>query len=143
MPSGLGEKVMRFLQAVLLCIFLGGCYASTQEVRAKLGDDYVGKNVDTLVLQFGPPTSQFKMSTGETSYLWQLSAVTNVDVTRDRYGSSGTANTKFCKLNVIAPPTGIVTKLATEDGSVGRTEAIGNFDIHGSVCAHYMGIRKG
>jgi hypothetical protein len=83
------------------------------------------------------------MSTGETSYLWQLSSHTNVDVSRDRFGSSGTATTKFCKLNVIASPAGVVTKLATEDGSVGRTEAIGNFDIYGSVCAHYMGIRKG
>jgi hypothetical protein len=73
----------------------------------------------------------------------RMSSHTNVDVTRDRFGSSGTASTKFCKLNVIASTNGMVTKLATEDGSVGRTEAIGNFDIHGSVCAHYMGIRKG
>jgi hypothetical protein len=143
MSPWLGEKVMRFLQEVVLCIFLGGCYASSQEVRAKLGDDYIGKSVDALVLQFGPPASQFKMSTGETSYLWQLSSHTNVDVTRDRFGSSGTASIKFCKINVIASPNGMVTKLTTEDGSVGRTEAIGNFDIHGSVCAHYMGIRKG
>jgi hypothetical protein len=133
---------MRFLYVCALCLFLGGCYASSQEVRAKLGDEYIGKSVDALVLQFGPPASQFKMSTGETSYLWQLSSHTNVDVTRDRFGSSGTAGTKFCKLNVIASPAGMVTKLATEDGSVGRTEAIGNFDIYGSVCAHYMGIRK-
>ncbi len=133
---------MRILYAVALCLFLGGCYASSQEVRAKLGDDYSGKSVDSLVLQFGPPASSFKMSTGETSYLWQLSSHTNVDATRDRYGISGTATTKFCKLNVIASPNGMVTKLSTEDGSTGRTEAIGNFDIHGSVCAHYMGIRK-
>lgn len=133
---------MRFLLVCAFCVFLGGCFASSQEVREKLGDEYVGKSVDALVLKFGPPASQFKMSTGETSYLWQLSSHTNVDATRDRYGISGTATTKFCKLNVIASPNGMVTKLATEDGSTGRTEAIGNFDIHGSVCAHYMGIRK-
>ena len=133
---------MRVLYVGALCMFLGGCYASTQEVRAKLGDEYIGKSVDALVLQFGPPASQFKMSTGETSYLWQLSSNTNVELTRDRFGSSGTATTKFCKLNVIASATGMVTKLATEDGSMGRTEAIGNFDVYGSVCAHYMGIRK-
>jgi len=133
---------VRFLLVCAFCVFLGGCFASSQEVREKLGDEYVGKSVDALVLKFGPPASQFKMSTGETSYLWQLSSHTNVDATRDRYGISGTATTKFCKLNVIASPNGMVTKLATEDGSTGRTEAIGNFDIHGSVCAHYMGIRK-
>lgn len=134
---------MRILGVLAICIALGGCYASSQEVRAKLGEEYVGKSVDALVLQFGPPASQFRLSTGETSYLWQLSSHTNVDATRDRYGISGTATTKFCKLNVIASPNGMVTKLATEDGSTGRTEAIGSFDIHGSVCAHYMGIRKG
>jgi hypothetical protein len=135
-------STMRGLYVGALCLFLGGCYASSQEVRAKLGDEYVGKSVDSLVIQFGPPTSQFKMSTGETSYLWQLSSNTNIDLTRDKYGSSGTATTKFCKLSVIASPNGMVTKLATEDGSVGRTEAIGNFDVYGSVCAHYMGINK-
>ena len=133
---------MRGLYVGTLCVFLGGCYASSQEVRARLGDEYVGKSVDALVLQFGPPASQFKMSTGETSYLWQLSSNTNIDLTRDQYGSSGTATTKFCKLSVIASPNGMVTKLATEDGSMGRTEAIGTFDVYGSVCAHYMGISK-
>src|SRR3954469_20828122 len=126
---------MRVLYVGALCLFVGGCYASTQEVRAKLGDEYIGKSVDALVLRFGPPASQFKMSTGETSYLWQLSSHTNIDATRDRSGISGTATTKSCKLNVIASPNGMVTKLATEDGSTGRTEAIGTFDIHGSVCA--------
>ena len=89
---------MRFLLVCAFCVFLGGCFASSQEVREKLGDEYVGKSVDALVLKFGPPASQFKMSTGETSYLWQLSSHTNVDATRDRYGISGTATTKFCKL---------------------------------------------
>ena len=133
---------MRFLYVGALCLFVGGCYASTQEVRARLGDEYIGKSVDALVLRFGPPASQFKMSNEETSYLWQLSSNTNVDLSRDRYGISGTATTKFCKLNVIASPNGMVTRIATEDGSMGRTEAIGNFDMYGSVCAHYMGIGK-
>ena len=133
---------MRFLYVCALCLFLGGCYATSQEVRAKLGDEYIGKSVDTMVLQFGPPTSQFKMSTGETSYLWQLSSFTNIDLERDRYGSSGSATTKFCKISVIASPAGMVTKLTTEDSSRGRTEAIGNMDIYGSVCANHLGIRK-
>ena len=133
---------MRCLYVCAFCLFLGGCYASSQEVRAKLGDEYVGKSVDTLVLQFGPPSSQFKMSTGEISYLWQLSSHTNVDATRDRYGISGTATTKFCKLNVIASPAGLVTKLTTEDSSTGRVDAIGSIDFHGSVCAHHLGIRR-
>ena len=133
---------MRRLYAVAVCLLLGGCYASTQEVRQQLGDQYIGKNVDTFVLQWGPPASSFKMSTGETSYLWQIGSHTNVDVTRDRYGASGTAATTFCKINVIASPAGIVTRLTTEDGSVGRTQAIGNIDFYGSVCANQLGISK-
>lgn len=133
---------MRILGVTALCLALGGCYATSQEVRAKLGDEYIGKSVDALVVQFGPPTSQFKMSTGETSYLWQLSSVTNISVDRDRFGSSGSATTKFCKINVIASPAGTVTKLTTEDSSAGRREAIGNIDFYGSVCANHLGIRR-
>lgn len=133
---------MRFLYVCALCLLLGGCYATSQEVRAQLGDEYIGKSVDTLVLKFGPPTSQFKMSTGETSYVWQLSSVTNIDLDRDRYGSSGSATTKFCKLNVMASPANIVTKLTTEDSSAGRREAIGNIDFYGSVCANHLGLRR-
>ena len=133
---------MRILGITALCVALGGCYATSQEVRAKLGDEYIGKSVDALVVQFGPPTSQFKMSTGETSYVWQLSSVTNINIDRDRYGSSGSALTKFCKINVIASPAGMVTKLTTEDSSAGRREAIGNIDFYGSVCANHLGIRR-
>ena len=77
------EVEVRILGVVALCVALGGCYATSQEVRAKLGDEYIGKSVDALVVQFGPPTSQFRMSTGETSFVWQLSSVTNINVNRD------------------------------------------------------------
>ncbi len=133
---------MRILGILAICIALGGCYATSQEVRAKLGDEYIGKSVDALVVKFGPPAAQFKMSSGETSYLWQLSSVTNIEVDRDRFGSSGSATTKFCKINVIASPAGVVTKLNTEDSSAGRREAIGNIDFYGSVCANHLGIRR-
>lgn len=125
-----------------LCAVLGGCAATKQEVVAKLGDQYIGKSVDTLVVQLGPPTSSFKMSTGETSYVWQLTAVTNIDVGSDRYGSSGTAKTNFCKVSVIASPMGIVTRLTTEDSSgTGGLLGAAGVDIHGSICARHLGIK--
>jgi hypothetical protein len=133
---------MKRLFAAALCLLLGGCFASAPEVQQQLGAQYIGKNVDSLVLQFGPPASSFRMSTGETSYLWQLGSHTNVDVTRDRYGASGTAATTFCKITVIASPAGIVTRLTTEDGSMGRTQSIGTLDFYGSVCANQLGISK-
>jgi hypothetical protein len=49
---------MRRLYAAL-CLLLGGCYATTQEVRQQLGEQFIGKNVDTLVLSGGrqrPPS---------------------------------------------------------------------------------------
>jgi len=43
--------------------------------------------VDALVAEFGPPATTFKMNNGDTSYLWQLGATTNIDT----YKGSGTA----------------------------------------------------
>jgi hypothetical protein len=133
---------VRNFGVLAICIVLGGCYATSQEVRAKLGDQYIGKSIDAMVVQFGPPSSQFKITTGETSYVWQLSSVTNINVDRDRYGATGSAVTKFCKISVIASPANVVTRLTTEDSSAGRVEAIGNIDFHGSVCANHLGLRR-
>jgi len=81
---------MRILGAVAVCFALGGCAASRQEVVTRLGDEYIGKNVDVLVVKFGPPTSTFKLNSGQGSYVWQLSAVT--DIATDRgYGTASTA----------------------------------------------------
>ena len=68
-------------------------------------------NVDALVVKFGPPTNTFKMNSGQNSYVWQLTAVT--DIAADR--GYGQAQTRFCKVSVIASPVGIVTQLNTED----------------------------
>jgi hypothetical protein len=134
---------MRILGVVALCAVLGGCAASKQEVVTRLGDQYVGKSVDALVVQFGPPASSFRMTTGDTSYVWQLTAVTNIDVSSDRYGSSGTAKTNFCKVSVIASPTGIVTRLTTEDSSgTGGLLGAAGVDIYGSVCARHLGMKR-
>ena len=96
---------MRILEIVALCVTLAGFAASRQEVAARLGDQFLGKNVDALVIQFGPPSSTFKMNSGETSYVWQLTAVTDISGDRD-YAQ---AQTRFCKVTVIASPVGTVS----------------------------------
>ena len=128
---------------VLGALLLTGCAATQQQVATKLGEQYVGKNVDALVVQFGPPVSQFRMNSGDTSYVWQLTSVTSINVDSDRYGSSGTAKTYFCKVSVIASPTGTITRLSTEDtsGTGGLLGAAG-VDIYGSVCARHLGIKR-
>jgi hypothetical protein len=92
---------------------LAACAASRQEVAARLGDQFIGQNVDALVVKFGPPTSTFKLNSGQSSYVWQLTAVTDIAVDR----GYGQAQTRFCKVSVIASPVGIVTQLNTEDSN--------------------------
>ena len=50
--------------AMLVAVGMAGCGATKQEVAANLGDRFVGKNVDVLVSELGPPTSAFRMNTG-------------------------------------------------------------------------------
>jgi hypothetical protein len=83
------------------------------------------------------------MNSGETAYLWQLAAETNIDISSDKYGSSGSAKTNYCKVNVIASSTGIVTKLTTEDsGGTGGLLGLAGVDIYGSVCARHLGMPR-
>jgi hypothetical protein len=127
---------MRVLWVLALCAVLGGCAASRQEVVARLGQEYVGQNVDTLVLRFGPPTSTFKMNSGQTSYIWQLTAVTDIAVDR----GFGQASTRFCKVSAIASPTGIVQQLDTEDSNAGYGLP-GAIGVYGSICGQRLGMK--
>jgi hypothetical protein len=133
---------MRILATVALCVALGGCFATAPEVRNQLGQEYIGKNVDGLVRQWGPPTSMFKMNSGESSYVWQLSAVTNIAMNGNGYGS---AATYVCKVSVIASPTGVVTQLNTEDhnpGGSGLLGLAGAMGAYGSMCGQRLGIQR-
>lgn len=131
---------MRIFVVVALCAVLGGCAASGSEVKARLGQEYIGKNVDVLVVQWGPPTSTFKMNSGESSYVWQLSAVTDIQISN----GSGTASTYGCKVSVIASPKGIITQLDTQDpnaGGSGLLGVAGSLGAFGSMCAHRLGMK--
>jgi hypothetical protein len=129
---------MRIADIVALgaALALAACAASRQEVAARLGDQFFGQNVDALVVKFGPPTSTFKLNSGQSSYVWQLTAVTDIAVDR----GYGQAQTRFCKVSVIASPVGLVTQLNTEDSNAGEGlyAAVGAF---GSICAQRLGMR--
>jgi hypothetical protein len=120
---------------IVLCVALAGCVASRQEVATRLGEQYVGKNVDSLVVEFGPPSSMFKMNNGQTSYVRQLSAVTDVDTDR----GSSTISTRYCKVSVIASPAGIVSDLRTEDSN--GTGLISSTGAFGSICGRRLGMK--
>jgi hypothetical protein len=125
--------------AVLAGIALTGCAATKQEVSDNLGNRFLGKNVDTLVSEFGPPASTFRMNSGEIAYVWQLSGITYIDTDK----GSGTAKTNYCKVNVISSPAGIVTKLTTENSSgTGGIAGLAGIDIYGSICARHLGMKR-
>jgi hypothetical protein len=135
---------MRFLSLIGLCLLLGGCFVSSQEVRAKLGQEYIGKHVDTLVARFGPPTSSVRMQTGETSYVWQLASESSIAVSSDKYGNaSGRSRNLACKLNIVASSTGTITKLDTEDHDSGYGILADPILVTGSICSVRLGMRQG
>jgi hypothetical protein len=91
-------------------------------------------------VRWGPPTSTFKMNSGQTSYVWQLAATTDIQLNR----GSGSATTYACKVSVIASPTGIVTMLDTEDYNPGGTGIIGlagALGAYGSLCGARLGMK--
>jgi PBP1b-binding outer membrane lipoprotein LpoB len=57
---------IRFAMLAAACLF-SGCAATKQEVSENLGSRFIGKNVDSLVTEFGPPASAFRMNSGETA----------------------------------------------------------------------------
>jgi hypothetical protein len=82
------------------------------------------------------------MQTGETSYVWQLAAQSSISVYSDgNRSASGTFRSYACKLNVIASPTGMVTKLDTED----RDSGYGLIEpvlVTSSICSERLGIAR-
>src|SRR5947209_2042623 len=106
---------MRNLGIVALSAALAGCAASSQEVVERLGARYIGQSSDALVREFGPPAATFKMQSGETSMIWQLTSITDISG-GDGYAQ---AKTRACKVSVIANQRGIVEKLDTEDSNAG------------------------
>ncbi|MGY3506655.1 MULTISPECIES: hypothetical protein [unclassified Bradyrhizobium] len=127
---------MRAFGIVALCVLLAGCAASAPEVRARLGQEYIGKNVDTLVVRWGPPTTTFKMNSGQTSYVWQLATETTVNMDR----GSGLAKNYACRVNVIASQTGVIEQLDTEDYKAGAG-VLAMVGATGSMCGERLGMK--
>jgi hypothetical protein len=121
--------IVRIILFVLMSMGLVGCAATTQDVAQQVQNRFIGQNVDALVLAFGPPTSSFKMNNGQTSYVWQLSSVTDINT----YNGGGSASTYFCRINVIASTTNIVTQTSTQDATNGFGE---------SLCAMRLGMHR-
>ena len=126
----------RLWVAIISLTLLTGCAASRQEVAVRLGEQFIGQNVDVMVAQFGPPASTFKMSSGGASYQWQLAGGT------DMVGGNGVgiASQRYCKVNVITDRSSTVVDLKTDD--TGSATSYGYFTVTESLCAKRFGMKK-
>ncbi len=130
---------MRILEIAVLCLALGGCAAPRQEVAGRLGEQFIGQNVDSLLAKLGPATSSSKMKDGQSSYVWRISTRTDVRTQTGSGGLYGDGNTpssvssdspRSCRISVMASPTGIITQLDAEDSN-DDTDAM-------SICARRL-----
>lgn len=135
---------MRRLSFAILCVALAGCYATGADVLAKLGQDYVGQNVDALAVRWGPPASTFKMNSGDTAYSWQLASGSSFSISRDGQSSaSGSSRAYACKVNVVAAPNGTIKSLDTEDKDKSLYYGPIPTGVQlGSVCAEQLGMKQ-
>jgi hypothetical protein len=120
-----------------LCfLLLTACAASRQEAAARLGEQFIGQSVDVMVGQFGPPASSFRLTSGGSSYQWQLAGGTDV------VGGNGIgmASQRYCKVNVMTDSSGKVIDLKTDDTS--SATSYGYFAVNESLCAKRFGMKK-
>ena len=145
-PNRAAIRDMRAIRLVLLCITLGGCSLSMPRPAeapvsaARPADQLVGKNVDTLVAQLGPPT-QSRPDGDQTTYVWQIetplegSPPTGAgglygDGASPGYVSDGYS--PFCRINVVASSAGVITQANTEESN--GTGTPNGFLRSGNVC---------
>ena len=128
--------MIKITTALALSALLCGCAASRKEAAIRLGDQFVGKSVDLMVAQFGPPVSTFKMTSGGTSHQWQLAGGTDI------VGGNGIgmASQRYCKVNVVTDRSGIVVDLKTDD--TGSATSYGYFTVTESLCAKRFGMKS-
>jgi hypothetical protein len=144
---------MRILEIIALCAALGGCAGTWQQTAStsRVGDQFIGKDVDALVAQIGRPTSSKRIDDGRGSYVWELAAVAD---SGDRWVDTGygglygdghtpgyiSDDTRFCRISVTTSSDGIVTQLKAEDSNGTGAPAV-SLGLNGSICAKRLGAR--
>jgi hypothetical protein len=142
---------MRIPWILGLCAALGGCWTSGQDATTsrRPGDLLVGQNVDAVVARFGKPAGRKKLDNDQTTYFWELEAVTASSANQETYTGQGglygdgrtpgyiSDDPRFCKLSVTTSPEGVVTKVNAEDSN-GTGAPTTTFGIGGSICAQRL-----
>jgi hypothetical protein len=139
---------MRIPKIVVLCIALGGCWTSSNDIATSTqsGGQFIGQNVEAVVARFGKPTSRKKLDNDQMNYFWQLDAAADPSSNRKAHTGQGglygdgrtpgymSDDPRFCKLSVTTSPEGIVTQFSAEDLNSTGAPTI-TLGIGGSVCA--------
>jgi hypothetical protein len=128
------SRCRNFKWATLGVVFglaLGGCSLSLPKAQeapvsaARPADQLVGKNIDALVTQLGPPKRSQSLDNDQTSYVWQIETGDTPPLTgaAGLYGdgiSPGYVSDGYspvCRINVIASANGVITQATTEESN--------------------------
>jgi hypothetical protein len=155
---------MRITSTVLLCAVLGGCSLSMPSISmpsisspaeapasaARPAEQYVGKKLDTLIAQLGPPKRSQPLENDQTSYVWQFETI---DPPQHPTGDGGLVYgdgvspgyvsegyTPFCRITVVASADGVVTQANTEESN--GTGTPNGFVRSGNICQKQLKSRS-
>jgi|CXWL01.1.fsa_nt_gi hypothetical protein len=66
-------KITSFYWVSILCFLIIGCVPvkSRQEMRQEVVESWKGAHKDDMVVQFGPPNRESKLSDGTTVMVWE------------------------------------------------------------------------
>jgi hypothetical protein len=71
-----------------LMVTLNSCFVSSPKEIKKGMDPWIGKDINSLILKWGTPTSTFKLPSGKfTNYTWDYSSIVSSTVPNSFYQS--------------------------------------------------------
>jgi hypothetical protein len=71
--NSIGDKrpgVMPYRALLASALLLAAC-TTTQGVTDRLGERYTGRHVDQFFITYGPPVSEYALSSGDKFYTWR------------------------------------------------------------------------
>jgi hypothetical protein len=126
---------MRTTQLIMLCVAsgvtFGGCsmprLPEAAVTAARPADQLVGKNLDALIKQLGPPARSSSADSDQTTIVWQFETPTGTPATTGSgglYGDGGSPSyvsqgySPFCRITaIVSTATGVVTQASMEESN--------------------------
>jgi hypothetical protein len=146
---------MRTAELMILCVAsgvtFGGCsmprLPEAAVTTARPADQLVGKNLDALIAQLGPPARSSPSDNDQTIIVWQFETPTGTPPSTGAgglYGDGGSPSyvspgySPFCRITAtVSTTTGIVSQASTEESN--GTGASGAVLRRGeSICSQHL-----